>query len=146
MANGMRKNSELQVASSKWEQVSLLFAVFSLLLPVCGFAEELTDPTRPPASIFAPVAQAGVEVAEKSAILQSILISKNRRAAIIDGQTVELGGRIRDAKLIEVNSAYVVLKTNKGRQVLGLFPDVKISRADVSPVTTQKKVRSGEKK
>lgn len=136
MANGMKKTSEWQVASSKLLQ--LVAAGF--LLPVFAMAEELTDPTRPPVSISAPVAQAGVEVAEKSASLQSILIGKNRRAAIIDGKTVELGSKVGAARLIEVNEAYVVLRTAQGRQVLTLFPDVKITSV------TLKKVRSGEKK
>lgn len=136
MADGMKNNSLLPVAGS------LLFA--GLFLSVCGFAEELADPTRPPAST--PAAQ-GAAV-EKTMSLQSVIIAKNRRAAIIDGQNVELGGRILDAKLIEVNSACVVLRTAQGRQVLKLFPDVAITsrRTEVSPVPAHKKVKSGEKK
>ena len=41
--------------------------------------------------------------------LHSIIISKTRRAAIIDGQTVELGEEHGNAKLVEVNEGNVVL-------------------------------------
>src|SRR3989338_11072085 len=78
-------------------------------------AEELPDPTRPPASIAAPVAASSVEAAPAPAGLQSIIISKTRRAAIIDGETVELGGKHGDAKLIEVNEGSVILRGAQGR-------------------------------
>lgn len=124
------------VASSK------LFTVISLLFTVGAFAEELTDPTMPPASMTAPVADAVVVV--KPAGLQSILISKQRRAAIIDGETVELGGIHGAAKLIEVNEGNVVLRGAQGRQVLSLFPDVsKIpQKALADPVKSGAKVEA----
>jgi MSHA biogenesis protein MshK len=85
----------------------------------------------PPASMAAPVAEAVAVV--KPAGLQSILISKHRRAAIIDGETVELGGIHGAAKLIEVNEGNVVLRGAQGRQVLSLFPDVsKISQKSIA--------------
>lgn len=93
----------------------------------CVSAEELSDPTRPPAAVAGPVAGGTPEESQPSG-LQSIIISKTRRAAIIDGETVELGGKHGDARLIEVNEGSVVLKSANGRQVLTLFPDVKLSR------------------
>jgi MSHA biogenesis protein MshK len=97
------------------------------LFAVGANAEELLDPTRPPISIAAPVSVGGAEVAPPPAGLQSIIISKVRRAAIINGETVELGGKHGDAKLIEVNEGSVVLRGAQGRQVMTLFPDVKIT-------------------
>jgi hypothetical protein len=136
MADSMSKNSRQLVASSK------LFIVISLLFTVGAYAEELTDPTMPPASLSAPLVDAGAVVVVKPAGLQSILISKQRRAAIIDGETVELGGIHGAAKLIEVNEGNVVLRSAQGRQVLSLFPDVsKISRKEAaSSVQTGSKV------
>lgn len=102
-----------------------LSSILCLLSPVTCSAEELTDPTRPPESVVAtPVS--GV-AAVKSAGLQSIIISKIRRAAIIDGQTVELGGKYNDAKLVEVNEGSIVLAGVQGRQVMTLFPGVKMT-------------------
>ena len=124
------------------------FAVFSLLLPVFSYAEELPDPTLPPASISAPVAVSGVAAVNQPAGLQSILIGKHRRAAIIDGQTVELGGKHNNATLVEVNAGNVVLRTAQGRQVLSLFPDVKITskRDKADSPSNLKKVWTGTHK
>lgn len=91
----------------------------------CACAEELPDPTRPPTSITAPVVAGST--APKPAGLQSIILSKNRRAAIIDGDTVELGGMHNGARLLEVNEGNVVMAGAQGRQVLTLFPDVRIT-------------------
>jgi len=101
--------------------------VFCLLSSVlCPLnAEELTDPTRPPLSITAPTVAGSAEMPPPAG-LRSIIISKTRRAAIIDGETVELGGKHGDARLVEVNEAGVVLKGAQGMQVLTLFPDVKM--------------------
>jgi MSHA biogenesis protein MshK len=105
--------------------------VFCLLSSVFCYAEDLPDPTRPPASIFAPAAGAGREATEnQSSGLHTIIISETRRAAIIDGQTVELGGEHGDARLIEVNEGGVVLQRAQSRQVLTLFPDVKITQKE----------------
>ena len=101
--------------------------VFCLLSSVfCSLnAEELPDPTRPPASISAPATAMGAEAIPTG--LQTIIISRKRRAAIIDGETVELGGKHGDAKLIAVYEGSVVLQGAQGRQVLTLFPDVKMT-------------------
>ena len=102
----------------------------SVLYPL--MAEDLPDPTRLPASIFAPVGGVGVThemPAENHARgLHTIIISETRRAAIIDGQTVELGEEHSGARLIEVNEGGVVLERGQSRQVLPLFPDIKIIR------------------
>ena len=96
-------------------------------------AEDLPDPTRPPAGIFAPVVGAGREATENwSSGLHTIIISETRRAAIIDGKTVELGGTHGDAKLIEVSEGGVVLQRAQSRQVLTLFPGVKITRKETA--------------
>lgn len=120
MADRMMKCSGKRVASSK------LFTVMGMLLSFGVYAEELTDPTQPPARIAMPAVEP-VAAEIKAAGLQSILIGKQRRAAIIDGETVELGGMHGAAKLIEVNEASVVMRGPQGKQVLTLFPDVGIT-------------------
>ena len=101
----------------------------SAAIPV--YAEDLPDPTRPPASIFAPVAGPAENL---SSGLHSIIISDIRRAAIIDGKTVELGGEHGGARLIEVNEGGVVLQRAQSRQVLSLFPGVKITRKEAPDI------------
>jgi MSHA biogenesis protein MshK len=120
----------LDVAASKRWAVAV-FSLISIFSPL--HAEDLPDPTRPPASIFAPAAGAGSgrgATENQSSGLHTIIISETRRAAIIDGQIVELGGEHGDARLIEVNEGGVVLQRAQSRQVLTLFPDVKITRKE----------------
>lgn len=94
-----------------------------VLLPAAVSADALPDPTRPPPEISAPVA-AEAGVAESG--LQSVIIAPGRRAAIINGQTVELGGKYGDARLVEVSERGVVLRGPQGKEVLPLFPGVDI--------------------
>lgn len=133
---------------SAFRRMGIFCFLYSVLCPLN--AEELPDPTRPPASITAPVvAPAGGAAVKQSAGLQSIIISKTRRAAIIDGESVELGGKHGDVKLIEVNEGSVVLRGTQGRQVLTLFPDVKITSREAvkaNPDSPASKVRSGKQK
>ena len=126
-------------AAAPRQHLCLLSSVFCLLMPVLCCAEELPDPTRPPAELAAP---AGGAAASQSAGLQSIIISRSRRAAIIDGQTVELGGKYGDSKLIEVNEGNVVLHGAHGRQVMTLFPDVKMTTAKVP---ARNEIKTGQK-
>ena len=106
----------------------LLPSVFCLLPSVFCYAEELADPTRPPAAIVIP---ATATAGSLPSGLQSVIISKNRRAAIIDGETVELRGKHGDATLIEVAESGVVLQGAQGRQVLMLFPGVRMMQKEI---------------
>lgn len=99
--------------------------LFSVLCPLT--AEELHDPTRPPLS---PEASGRWTTGSRSSGLQTTIISKSRRAAIIDGKTVELGEKHGNARLVEVNEGSVVLQDDRTRRVLTLFPDVKLIRKE----------------
>jgi MSHA biogenesis protein MshK len=116
-------------------RVSIFCLLSSVLCPLN--AEDLPDPTRPPASIFVPAAGIGAGGDREATVNQSsglhlVIISKTRRAAIIDGQTVELGEEHGNARLIEVNEGGVVLQRAQSRQVLTLFPGVKITRKETT--------------
>jgi hypothetical protein len=139
---GRMMSRRLSVAAAQRWIISSFCLLISALTPL--YAEDLPDPTRPPASIFALAGGAGVgtkrEATEnQSSGLHSIIISETRRAAIIDGKTVELGGSHGDAKLIEVNEGGVVLQHANSRQVLTLFPDVKITRKEALGKESAKK-------
>ncbi|MDO8412817.1 MAG: hypothetical protein Q7S51_03385 [Gallionellaceae bacterium] len=88
-------------------------------------AQELRDPTRPAAEISMPSAVEGQGSVAASSGLQSIFISPGRRAAIINGKTIELGAKYGEDKLVEVNEHGVVLQGKQGRQTLALFPGVR---------------------
>ena len=119
-------------AAQRHTNICLLSSVFCLLMPVlCPLnAEELRDPTRPPAMIFVPDAGSGLGAvpSRPSSGLQTIIISESRRAAIIDGHTVELGAKHGNARLVEVNEGSVTLQGTGGRKMLTLFPSVKINK------------------
>ena len=114
-----------------------------MLLLLCAVssaasAQALTDPTRPPAEISAPPPQTA---APKESGLQSVIISPARRAAIINGQTVELGAKQGDAKLVEVSESGVILQGPQGRRVLALFPGVDMKKTELPQQQKNKNVK-----
>lgn len=104
----------------------LLSSVFSPLN-----AAELPDPTRPPAMFAGTGTSSRGAMESRSSGLQTTIISGSRRAAIIDGRTVELWAKHGDAQLIEVNEGSVVLRSRQKRRVLTLFPSVKMTHREV---------------
>jgi len=97
-------------------------------LQVAG-AESLPDPTRPSIDLYGNDADV-VPVDAVQQGLQSIIISPHHRAAIISGETVSLGDKFGDAKLVEVRESSVVLQSAQGRRVMELFPKVSIKKND----------------
>lgn len=104
---------------------TIMLLVLSLFVAP-AIAEVLGDPTRPPSFSNTGGGQYALFDAET---LQSVIISAKRRAAVINGETIEIGGRFGDARLVEVNEGGVVLQSATGRRVLKLFPGVEIKRA-----------------
>lgn len=106
-----------------------LLGVFLLLFvsaaEVCLAAENLPDPTRPP-DLLSPSPGYGEEL-EKGPpplpVLQSVILSADRKMAIIGGQAVRLGEKFGDARLIRLTPGEAVLRTAEGVQVLKLFPE-----------------------
>lgn len=116
---------------------SMMRILLTLLIVLCSAvasAEDLPDPTRPPAFLMGAGTGSGSGVVpgqwssgSPSSGLQSTIISESRRAAIIDGKTVELWAKHGNAQLVEVNEGSVVLRTAQTRRTLTLFPDVKMT-------------------
>jgi len=95
-----------------------------------GAAQTLRDPTRPPA--MSARGTAG-KIEQSGWILQSVLISPERRYAIINGEVVRLGDLIAGAELVAVTEERVTLRTREGLRVVHLFPDVtRLGAADAS--------------
>ncbi len=99
----------------------LIFAFCLLPFAAIAAAESLPDPTRPPASL-----NLGQQDVTKFSgpVLQSIMISLERRAAIISGQTVRLGEKFGNAEVIKISEGEVVLRSGKDLQTLKLFPNI----------------------
>jgi MSHA biogenesis protein MshK len=100
--------------------LSIFLALACMAVATTAGAQALRDPTRPPAT-------SGKGAAGKNAtgwILQSVLISPERRYAIINGEVVPVGGSVGGAELIAVAAERVTLRTHEGLRVVQLFPDV----------------------
>jgi MSHA biogenesis protein MshK len=111
-----------------------LLALLSLV--PFGTALAASDPTRPPASWLSP-SEAPAGVAGKSLRLQSVLMpQRGRPVAIIGGQTVALGERVGDARLIRLTEREAVLQGPDGVTRLYLTPDVD-KRMIVAPAATK---------
>jgi len=104
------------------------------LFDAAAQAQGLPDPTRPPAAVVAP---AGEGDAPAGPVLQSVLITPTRRSAIISGEPVVLGGSYRDAKVVQINEAEVVLKSGTRIETLKLYPAVD-RRASQPPAADKK--------
>ena len=111
----------------------MLLTMLLLCLPQVAAAEPLPDPTRPAIDLSGGAeGVAPVEAAPQG--LQSTIISPQYRAAIINGETVRLGGKSGDSRLVEVREDSVVLQDAQGRRrVLELFPKVSIKMNEVAP-------------
>lgn len=103
----------------------VLLSLAMLLSTFAGAADmalTMDDPTRPPAGVVGPD---GAAAGSGSIGLSSVMLpKKGRAAAVIDGQVVEVGGRVRDARLVKVTETSAVLEGGDGIERLYLTPDV----------------------
>jgi hypothetical protein len=102
-----------------------MFGIALLVLQSAASAEGLADPTRPPAG-FNP-ASGGAKPAETALsplVLESVLIHPDARTAIISGERVALGQKIRGLRLVRIADTEVVLLDGAERRTLKLFPGV----------------------
>lgn len=81
--------------------------------------EALVDPTRPPS---ARTDQPVGEESGHSRVLQSILIAPGRTFAVIDGETVRVGTRVGEARVVKIDETGVILSKNGKVETLKLFP------------------------
>jgi MSHA biogenesis protein MshK len=102
--------------------------VAAAVLAACALgaarAEPLADPTRPPASLSQAAAGPAASAPPAGPVLQSVLIARHpggRQVAVIDGETVRLGGAFHGAVLVRMTETEVELQRGSGRQVLKLF-------------------------
>jgi len=111
-----------------------IFAMLILLTMHNVQADNLKDPTQPPASISGQTDSA--EVSNIPA-LQSVMIGTHFSAAIINGQKVMLGGKYMEAKLIKVNENEAVLQNpDKTTQILKM--DYAGMKKNVTPAEKSK--------
>ena len=100
--------------------ITIIVCLSSLLMASPFVQAQLDDPTRP-ANLVAGSVLLTDEVTT-SWDLSSILISPQRRVAIINGKTVQLGETLAGAKVLRINETNVKLKYREEVIVLKLFP------------------------
>jgi MSHA biogenesis protein MshK len=91
-------------------------------MPALASPQVMTDPTRPP-GFAAGEPDTGADPGS-GPVLQSVMISPTRKAAIISGEMVRVGEKYGDAVLIKVAENEVVLKSGETTQVLKMYPGV----------------------
>jgi MSHA biogenesis protein MshK len=101
---------------------AILLALTGAAFASTVLAQTLRDPTRPP---FTPARGSASAVTQTGWTLQSVLISPERRYAIINGEIVPLGGSVAGAELVAIAEERVTLRTADGLRVVPLFPNVK---------------------
>lgn len=103
---------------SKLNRGMPLILVLFAALPV--LAQEAADPMRPPsaASTLKQAAQPGVQHYH----LSSILISPQRRSAIINGRHVSVGDRVDKANVVEIKGNQVIISVAGSTRTLSLLP------------------------
>jgi MSHA biogenesis protein MshK len=98
-----------------------LGAALAVCMPLAT-AQSLRDPTRP--AFFS--GRTGESGSRRNAewVLQSVLLSPERRYAIINGEVLALGGSVGGAELVAIREGEVTLRTGGGLRTVRLFPDV----------------------
>jgi len=110
-----------------------------------ALAEPLPDPTRPPPEIINSsgiMGQTGEPVvpASENKGLQTVIISPDRRSAIIDGHPVNLGAKFGDLTLIQVKEGAVILRDARGKLIsMTMFPGVGIRNRNAASRQEQDK-------
>jgi MSHA biogenesis protein MshK len=100
-------------------KLGLLFAGMLSAAAMPAGAQGLADPTRPPAGL---VASDAYGEANGGPVLQSVMISPGRKAALISGQVVVLGGKYGSARLVRLTESEAVLRDGSETTVLRLYP------------------------
>jgi len=107
----------------------LLWALIATLASITAAAQVgLPDPTRPPDRAAAAEGQngSGGAAARSAHRVQSVLISPERKVAVIDGRAVPLGGRVDGARVVAITETGVTLERNGQKETLRLNPGVDV--------------------
>jgi len=108
-------------------------ALAALTLLACGAggarAQALNDPTRPPPG-WLPVdpkavvaKEAKAEGAESGVPVSILLVGPTRRFALVNGEMI--GDKGKGTRIVDVKRNDVIVQSERGRETLNLFPDVK---------------------
>ena len=117
-----------------------ILGLATFMVSFASIAQPLRDPTRPPAGVYDNVQTSGTGKSQPRSkmVLQTVLISEHRQAAVISGRLVFVGDTISGFRLTEIRAGEVVLlKGRSATRTLRLFPDVHISDARIATLSDQ---------
>lgn len=106
---------------------AVLLLVAALAATTAFSQTTLRDPTRPPS--FSESVREGESRASRGPVLQSVIVSRGRKHALIDGKTYTVGDKVGEAKLIAISGSEVTLRESGGNKVLRLTPDAQKTTA-----------------
>jgi MSHA biogenesis protein MshK len=96
----------------------LWLVLVTLCQPASVAAQVLVDPMRPPA--YAPVTGTDAGMAEWQ--LTSIVIARDRKVAVINGETVTIGSKLGNASVVNIKTSSVILVRNGEEILVNLVP------------------------
>jgi len=116
-----------------------VIAVALAMAPGWGacFAQNLSDPMRPPG--FAAPGGTGEQTSGGGLVLQTTLLSKGRRIAMIDGKPMKVGDRIGKARIISIEAGAVTLREANTTTVLQLYPGVEVTSPGAAKAAASRK-------
>ncbi|MCU0869441.1 MAG: hypothetical protein MUF30_07520 [Burkholderiales bacterium] len=111
-------------------------AAAAVVVSPLACAEALPDPLQPPASMRAPaVASDAAAATDSELVLQSVLLADDRRIALVNGRSLQVGDRLGAWRLVRIGDADATLRGPDGERVLALWSGVaKIPRTDATAV------------
>ena len=102
-------------------------------------AQTLSDPMRPPANAVPAGAAMGEQAWGGELVLQSTLLSKGRRIAVINGTPMKVGDRIGRARIISIDPGAVTLREANTTRVLQLYPGVEVTSPGAAKAAASRK-------
>lgn len=99
----------------------ITFSVFTLGI-YSSISYSAQDPTRPPSWMTGTVE---IKASKKVLILQQILISENRKIAVINDTLVSEGDMVEGAKIKTIDRSWVSIVRSGRRMTLRLIPTIK---------------------
>lgn len=107
------------------------------LVTLSAQAQSLPDPTLLPPGL----ATVGKDAVVSGSPLQSIILSGERKLAVISGQIVPLGGMVGESRLVRITPTQVTLRNGAVDEVLSLYSGVEKTPAS-SQIVKQSKSKS----
>ena len=113
-------------------------SVFCLgMVVAASAAAQVPDPTRPAGAVAAPE-QGGVGAQPVASGVQTLILrSEGKSAAVINGQYVEVGGKLGDKRVVKISDSEVVLLGAGGREVIRLTPAIEKVQVKKTAATKQ---------